>query len=69
MAKDTVHIENGEKVVREDTARGFRAVNWMIASIVGFVIIVAVFAAFFFLGAARDGEIGTPANVSDGGRK
>jgi len=65
MAKDIYGVDERENPVSEDRASRRRAVNWMIVSLIAFVLIVAAVAALFFLGSARDGEIDTPANLSN----
>lgn len=63
MSKDVIHVDGEDKVVREDTAKAFRGVNWAIISIVAFVVIAGTLFFFFFLGATRDGKIESPANI------
>ena len=57
MAKDTITVDGEDRVVREDTAKAYRAVNWTWISIAGFVIILAIVAAAFFLKAGSGGRI------------
>jgi len=63
MAKDTITVDGQERVVREDTARAYRAVNWTWVSIATFIVIVAVLAALFFLRAASDGSVESPQTI------
>jgi hypothetical protein len=65
MSKDVINVHGEEKVVREDTAKAYRGVNWAFLSIGGFILIVAIVALIFFLGAARDGSIKTPAQAAN----
>lgn len=60
MSKDVIHAGGQDQVVREDTAKGFRGVNWALLSVGAFVIIAAVLLAIFFLGSASDGDLNTP---------
>jgi hypothetical protein len=65
MAKDVIHVDGEDVIVREDTAKAWRGVNWALISILGFVVITAIFFAIFFLGAARDGSIQTPGQAAN----
>lgn len=62
MAKDVINVDGKDVVVREDTAKAFRGVNWAIASIGIFVVIVAILFFTFFMRSATDGHID---NASD----
>ena len=63
MSKDVIQVHGEDVVVREDTARASRGVNWAIMSIAAFVIITAILFAVFFLSAAGDGQIESPAKI------
>lgn len=65
MSKEVIHIHGEDVVVREDTAKAFRGVNWAIISIAAFILITAFLFAVFFLGAARDGKIESPAQIEN----
>lgn len=65
MSKDVIHVHGEDRVVREDTAKAFRGVNWAFISIGGFILIAAIIAAVFFLGASSDGSIQTPAQTAN----
>ena len=65
MSKDVINVQGEERVVREDTAKAFRGVNWAFLSIGGFILIAAIIAIVFFLGAGRDGSIQTPAQTAN----
>lgn len=65
MAKDVIHTHGQDVVVREDTAKAFRGIHWALWSIAGFVIIAAVIFGVFFLGAAKDGEVKSPSQISN----
>ena len=68
MAKDTINVDGEDRVVREDTAKAYRAVNWTWLSIAGFVLIVAIVAAAFWFRAASSGPISSPQTVGDSTR-
>lgn len=65
MAKDVINVDGQDVIVREDTAKAYRGVNWMIVVMISFVIIVAIVAGVFFLGAASDGKIQSPAQIEN----
>lgn len=69
MSKDVIQVDGEDVVVREDTAKAFRGVNWAIISIAAFVLIAGVLFAIFFLGATRDGNIETPAQAGNANSK
>jgi hypothetical protein len=69
MAKDTITVDGEDRVVREDTAKAYRAVNWTWISIAGFVIILAIVAAAFFLKAGSGGRIDSPQKIGDSTRQ
>ncbi len=51
MSKDVIHVHGEDVVVREDTAKEFRGVNWAFVSIAAFIIIAAIlFITFFIVG-------------------
>lgn len=60
MSRDVIQVDDEDVVVREDTAKAFRGVNWAIISIAAFVLIAGILFFFFFLGAARDGSVESP---------
>jgi len=64
MSKDVINVEGKETVVREDTAKAYRGVNWAWASIAGFILILAIVAAVLFLRAGSDGSIQTPGKIA-----
>ena len=69
MAKDVITVDGDERVVREDTAKAYRAVNWTWISIAAFVVIVAIIAATFFLRAGSGGQIDSPQRIGDSTRQ
>lgn len=69
MSNQTIHEHGEDKVVREDTAKAFRGVNWMILSLIGFVVILLIVAATFFLRGASDGEIKSPGQIENSNRR
>lgn len=68
MSKDVIHVDRQDVVVREDTAKAFRGVNWALTSIAAFIVITAVLAIIFFIDAASDGSIQTPAQIENSNR-
>jgi len=69
MSKDVINVNGEDRVVREDTAKAYRGVNWMIISLIGFVVIVLIVAATFFVRAASDGDIKSPATIENTNRR
>lgn len=69
MSKDVINIRGKDVVVREDTAKAFRGVNWAIASIAVFIVLTAVLAIIFFVDAGSDGSIQTPATIENSERR
>ncbi len=63
MSKDVISVDGQDVVVREDTAKAFRGVNWAMASMIAFVVIAAAMFIIFSLTAASDGEVKTPAEI------
>jgi len=64
MSKDVINVDGKETVVREDTGKAFRGVNWAWASIAGFILILAVVAAMLMFRAARDGSVESPGKIA-----
>ena len=52
MSKDVIQVHGEDVVVREDTAKAFRGVNWAMLSIAAFVIITLFLLITFFFSAA-----------------
>lgn len=65
MAKDVINVAGEDRVVEETTAKAYRGVNWMIMSLVGFIVIALVVAAIFLMRGAADGELKSPAGVAN----
>ena len=63
MANQRIDIDGREVMVREDVAKAYRGVNWMVLSLAAFVLIVAAVAAFFLMTATSDGSVQTPVDV------
>jgi hypothetical protein len=69
MANNTVTTVDGKDVVvREDTAKAYRGVNWAWLSIGAFIVIMAIVAATFLFSASRDGSVQTPGQIGDSTR-
>ena len=65
MSKEVISVDGKDVVVREDTAKAFRGVNWAIASIIAFVVIAALVFFLFFMRSASDGQLQTPAQAAN----
>ena len=49
MAKGVINVDGKDVVVREDTFKAYRGVNWAWLSIGIFILLMAILAASFFL--------------------
>jgi uncharacterized membrane protein len=65
MSKDVIILDGKEVVVREDTAKAFRGVHWMIMVLIAFIVIVLLVAATFFMKAARTGNVESPSQIEN----
>jgi hypothetical protein len=65
MSKDVINVEGEDRIVREDTAKAYRGINWALASVGAFVLILAIVAAIFFFSGMSDGDFRTPAGASN----
>ena len=55
MAKDVIHVDGEDKVVREDTAKAYRGTIWIL-SVVGMVLVGAAILLFVFFGTSLFGD-------------
>ncbi len=64
MSKDVINVGGEERVVREDTAKSYRGVIWILGTL-GIVILIAaiIFFAFFLKAATDKDSTTTPANI------
>jgi hypothetical protein len=69
MSKDVIIVDGEKTVVREDTAKAYRGINWALISIFGFVLIAALVAIGLFLRAASSGNVENPQQVENSSRK
>jgi hypothetical protein len=65
MSKDVINVDGEERVVREDTAKAYRGVNWAWASIGGFILILAIVAILLMVRASRDGSMESPGRIAN----
>ena len=65
MSKDVIHTHGEDVIVREDTAKAFRGVNWGLISLAAFIIIAGILFVAFFFGAGRDGSIESPSQMQN----
>jgi hypothetical protein len=67
MAKDVINVDGEDRVVREDTAKSYRGVIWILTVLA----IVIIGAAVLFLGGflGSGGKIDSPANIENSSRK
>ncbi len=55
MAKDVINIDGEDRTVREDTAKSYRGVVWIL-TLLGIVLIGATFLFFVFFGGSLGGS-------------
>lgn len=63
MSKDVISVDGQDVVVREDTAKAYRGVNWALMSVIAFIAITGALFVIFSISAASDGEVKTPAEI------
>jgi hypothetical protein len=63
MSKDVINVGGEERVVREDTAKSYRGVIWILGTLAIVILIAAIIFFAFFLKAATDKDSTTPANI------
>ena len=63
MSEQVIHTNGKDVVVREDTAKAFRGVNWALLSIAAFLLIMVTMFFIFFWGSAKDGTIESPSDI------
>lgn len=70
MAKDVITVNGEERVVREDTAKSYRGVIWIL-SVIGIVIVGAAILFFFFAAgtAVKDGKVESPSQIENSTRR
>lgn len=69
MSKDVINVGGEERVVREDTAKSYRGVIWILGTLAIVVLIAAIIFFAFFLKAATDKDsTTTPANIERNAR-
>lgn len=70
MAKDVIRVDGEDRVVREDTAKSFRGVYWILATL-GLVIVGALVLFFAFgLGSTLSGDkLESPATIENTTRR
>ena len=64
MAKDVISVDGEDRVVREDTAKAYRGVNWAWASIAAFIIIMVLLLVTFLMRSAVNTPAPPPAGAS-----
>ena len=64
MAKDVIPVNGEERVVREDTAKAYRGVNWAWASIAAFIIIMVLLLVTFLMRSAVNTPAPPPAGAA-----
>lgn len=65
MKKEVINVDGEDVLVREDTAKASRGVNWALISIGAFVVITLFLFVLFLAGAMSDGDLGNPTNSAN----
>lgn len=65
MSKEVIKVDGNDVIVRDDTAKAYRGVNWAIMVSLIALAIMILFAVVFFLRASTDGKIESPAQASN----
>jgi len=65
MSKDVINVHGEDVVVREDTAKAFRGVNWAMISIGAFIAIMIVVAIVFFVNSGSRGTVQDPRGTQE----
>jgi hypothetical protein len=63
MSKQVISVDGEQRMVREDTARSYRAVYWALFSLLGFIIIAAILFLGGFLHTVSNGTTDKPATI------
>lgn len=69
MSKQVINVDGEEKVVREDTAKSYRGVIWILGTL-GIVVIggAIIFFLFFLKAATDDKPLQSPGSISNNSR-
>jgi len=65
MSKDVINVHGEDVVVREDTAKAFRGVNWAVISIGAFIAIMVIVAVVFFANSGSRGTVQDPRGTQE----
>ena len=65
MSQDTINVDGEDVIVREDTAKAYRGVNWALVSVAAFILITAALFIIFSFSAASDGRLSSPADSQE----
>jgi len=65
MAKEVISVGGQDRVVREDTAKAYRGVNWALVSVAAFILITAFLAVVFLFSATKQGNLNSPQEIDN----
>lgn len=65
MSREVIHVHGQDIVVREDTAKAFRGLNWAMISIFAFAAITALLFIVLFMNAAKEGSVESPSQTQN----
>ncbi len=60
MAEEYLKVDGKEVLVREDTAKSYRGVMWILGTLLMIIVIVAVLFLGGFIYSVSDGELNSP---------
>lgn len=63
MSKQVITTGGQDHLVREDSAKSFRAVYWALFSVIGFILIAALLFFGGFLKSLISGDVDSPAQI------
>ena len=65
MAKDVIDVGGKDVIVREDTAKAYRGVNWAATVAIVCLAIIVLVTIGVFVSASRDGKLVSPADSTN----
>jgi hypothetical protein len=60
MAKETINVDGEDIVVREDVAKSYRGVMWILGTLLMIIVITSILFFGGFIYSVSDGELETP---------
>ncbi|MGI8543486.1 MAG: hypothetical protein ACR2MD_08390 [Aridibacter sp.] len=60
MSKEVINVDGEDREVREDTAKSYRGVMWILGTVLIFIVIAGILLLGFSIFSVSDGELNTP---------